>query len=147
MPAVSGPLPGQAAGAKIFAGFWHSRLRGQGNGKMQHGPARCAVWLIDWSIGAEKLLYLACLASLPAWAALDADLVAARNGDRPVAAQDSAQARCWKVTPRYWALQLQSGRRWQRRSAGLLQRYADSALAKKLRRTGPSAGARQRNLG
>lgn len=57
------------------------------------------------SIGMKKLLYLACLASLPAWAALDADLVAARNGGPALfAAQDSAQGTVLESYPRYWAL-------------------------------------------
>lgn len=82
----------------------------------------------------KKLLYLACLASLPAWAALDADLVAARNGGPALfAAQDSAQGTVLESYPRYWALSRNLDAAGSGEVQAFLQRYADSALAEKLR--------------
>lgn len=82
----------------------------------------------------KKLLYLACLATLPAWAALDADLVAARNGGPALTqAVDSAQGSLLESYPRYWALARNLDQAGSGEVQAFLQRYPDSVLAERLR--------------
>lgn len=82
----------------------------------------------------RKLLYLACLATLPAWAALDADLVAARSGGPALTqAVDSAQGSLLESYPRYWALARNLDQAGSAEVQAFLQRYPDSVLAERLR--------------
>ena len=89
----------------------------------------------------RKLLYLACLATLPAWAALDADLVAARSGGPALTqAVDSAQGSLLESYPRYWALARNLDQAGSAEVQAFLQRYPDSVLAalRKWRNENPS---------